>query len=129
MRVRRSGHDPGRALADVAVAIADSAETISDVRALADQPGLHGLVASTATVWRVLDGVNAVRLEDLRRAGAHARERAWTARGELIGVELPPAGAALLSPIYFAAIRTTPRGRPSTWSTAAARSASPLNVC
>ncbi len=37
-------------------AIADGAETISDVQALADQPGLHGPVASTRsggywTVW------------------------------------------------------------------------------
>ncbi len=94
VRVRRSGHDPGRVLVDVAVAIADGAETISDVQALADQPGLHGLVASTATVWRVLDGVDADRLDELRLARARARERAWTARGELTGVELPPARAA-----------------------------------
>ncbi len=56
LRQRRSGHDPGRVLVDVAVAIADGAETISDVQALADQPGLHGPVASTRsggywTVW------------------------------------------------------------------------------
>jgi len=41
LRQRRSGHDPGRMLVDVAVAIADGAETISDVQALADQPALH----------------------------------------------------------------------------------------
>ena len=35
LRRRRSGHDPGRVLVDVAVAIADGAETISDVQALA----------------------------------------------------------------------------------------------
>ena len=94
LRVRRSGHDPGRVLVDVAVAIADGAETISDVQALADQPGLHGLVASTATIWRVLDGVDADLLDELRLARAGARERAWTARGELTGTELPPARAA-----------------------------------
>ncbi len=32
LRVRRSGHDPGRVLVDVAVAIADGAETITDVQ-------------------------------------------------------------------------------------------------
>ena len=58
LRVRRSGHDPGRVLIDVAVAIADGAETISDVQALAEQPDLHGQVASTATIWRVLDGID-----------------------------------------------------------------------
>jgi len=94
LRLRRSGHDPGRALVDVAVAIADGAETISDVQTLADQPELHGRVASTATIWRVLKGVDADVLGGLRTARAQARERAWAARGELTGVELPPAKAA-----------------------------------
>jgi hypothetical protein len=78
----------------VAVAIADGAETISDVQALADQPALHGPVASTATIWRVLDGVDADLLDGLRLARASVRERAWAARGELTGAELPPARAA-----------------------------------
>ena len=42
LRERRAGHDPGRVLVDVAVAIADGARTISDVQVLADQQGLHG---------------------------------------------------------------------------------------
>ncbi len=67
LRQRRSGHDPGRVLVDVAVAVADGAETISDVQALGAQPGLHGQVASTATIWRVLDGVDAAVLAGLRR--------------------------------------------------------------
>ncbi len=94
LRVRRSGHDPGRVLVDVAVAIADGAETITDVQALRDQPLVHGQVASTATIWRVLDGVDADTLERLRSARARARRRAWAARGELTGTELPPAWAA-----------------------------------
>ena len=60
LRERRAGHDPGRVLVDVAVAIADGAVTISDVQTLADQQGLHGRagsVASTPTIWRVLEGV------------------------------------------------------------------------
>jgi len=91
LRRRRSGHDPGRVLTDVAVAIADGAETISDVQALADQPALHGPVASTATIWRVLDGIDDTMLAQLRAARAQARERAWAARGELTGAALPPA--------------------------------------
>ncbi len=94
LRARRSGHDPGRVLVDVAVAIADGAETISDVQALADQPDLHGPVASTATVWRVLAGIDTDLLPAVRLARAAARERAWVARGELTGTELPPARAA-----------------------------------
>jgi len=34
LRERRAGHDPGRVMVDVAVAIADGALTISDVQAL-----------------------------------------------------------------------------------------------
>jgi hypothetical protein len=94
LRRRRSGHDPGRVLVDVAVAIADGAETISDVQALADQPDLRGRVASTATIWRVLEGVDAGVLGRLRTARAIARERAWAPRAELTGTELPPARAA-----------------------------------
>ena len=81
-------------LIDVAVAIADGAETISDVQALAEQPDLHGQVASTATIWRVLDGIDGDVLNLVRIARAQTRERAFTARGQLTGTELPPARAA-----------------------------------
>lgn len=94
VRRRGGGHDPGRVLVDVAVAIADGAQSITDLRVLADQPLLHGPVASTATAWRVLDAVDEDRLAALRRARAVARERAWLARGELTGAALPPARAA-----------------------------------
>jgi len=60
LRERRAGHDPGRVLVDVAVAVVDGAVSISDVQVLADQQGLHGpagSVASTPTIWRVLAGV------------------------------------------------------------------------
>jgi len=94
LRSRRAGYDPGRVIIDVAVAIGDGAETISDVQALVEQPDLHGPVASTATIWRVLDRIDAGLLGGLRAARALARERAWAARGELTGTELPPARAA-----------------------------------
>jgi len=51
----RAVHDPGRVLADLAVAVADGAECISDIAVLADQPALFGAVASAPTVWRLLD--------------------------------------------------------------------------
>ncbi len=95
LRERRAGHHPGRVLVDVAVAIADGAVTISDVQTLADQQGLHGpagSVASTSTIWRVLDAVanTGGLLAKIRLARAEARDRAWLARGELTGAELPP---------------------------------------
>ena len=55
-RQRRSAHDPGRVLADLAVLLADGGETISDLGVLRDQPGLFGPVAPAATAWRVLEG-------------------------------------------------------------------------
>ena len=84
LRERRAGHDPGRVLIDVAVAIADGATTIGDVQALGEQHGLHGpagSVASTPTIWRVLAGIDAAMLADIRQARALARDRAWLARG------------------------------------------------
>lgn len=102
LRERRAGHDPGRVLADVAVAIAGGAVTITDVQALADQEGLHGpagSVASTSTIWRVLAGIDERMLGRIRQARAESRDRAWTARGELTGTELPcPAPRARPSP-------------------------------
>ena len=41
-------HDRGRVLADLACAIADGAEVISDFRVMGDQEDLFGLVASCA---------------------------------------------------------------------------------
>ena len=78
LRERRAGHDPGRVLIDVAVAIADGAVTISDVQALADQEGLHGpagSVASTSTIWRVLAGIDEAMLARVRQARAESRDR------------------------------------------------------
>jgi hypothetical protein len=94
LRRRGGGHDPGQVLVDLAVMLADGGEAIADIAALGDQPDLHGLVASAATAWRVLAGIDAGRLGELRRARARARERAWLARAELTGRMLPPARAA-----------------------------------
>ena len=98
LRERRAGHDPGRVVIDVAVAIADGAVTISDIQALANHEGLHGpagTVASTSTIWRVLAAIGNDQkarggmLTRNRQARVQARHRAWTACGELTGSELP----------------------------------------
>lgn len=82
LRERRSGHDPGRVLTDVAVMLADGGEAISDLAVLRDQPDVFGTVASTATAWRVLDAVDDDALARVRAARAQARERAWLMRAE-----------------------------------------------
>ncbi len=72
-------HFPGSVLADLAVAIADGADSISDLKALRDEPGLFGPVASTPTAWRVLDRVSRAHLPLLRAGRAAARAAAWQA--------------------------------------------------
>ncbi len=64
-------HDRGRVLADLACAIADGAEVISDFRVIGDQQELFGLVASVPTVWRTLD--------EIARGGERARGKVTAA--------------------------------------------------
>lgn len=72
-------HFPGTVLSDLAVAIADGADSISDLKALRDQPGLFGPVASKPTAWRVLDRVSEAHLPLLCAGRAQARAAAWAA--------------------------------------------------
>jgi len=76
---RRRGHDRGEVLADLAVAIADGSETISDLATLRDQPDLFGAVASHPTVWRTLAAIDDAALERIKQARAEARAAAWAA--------------------------------------------------
>jgi hypothetical protein len=76
---RRRGHDRGEVLADLAVAIADGSETISDLAVLRDQPDLFGEVASHPTVWRSLAAIDDAALARIKTARAQARRRAWEA--------------------------------------------------
>jgi hypothetical protein len=73
-------HDRGRVLADLACAIADGAEVISDFRVMGDQEELFGLVASVPTAWRTLDEIargGERALGKLTAAVNAARRRAW----------------------------------------------------
>jgi hypothetical protein len=81
----RARHDPGRVLVDLAVAIADGAEAISDISVLADQPGLFGPVASDSTCWRLLDALGGGQRNAVAAARARAREVAWAQRAEATG--------------------------------------------
>jgi hypothetical protein len=76
---RRRGHDRGDVVVDLAVAIADGATTISDLRVLADQPGLFGAVASVPTAWRTLESVDEAALSRIALARKEARAQAWAA--------------------------------------------------
>jgi len=75
-------HDRGRVLADLACAIADGAEVISDFRVIGDQEDLFGLVASVPTAWRMLDEIargGERALGKLTAAVTAAWRRAWAA--------------------------------------------------
>lgn len=88
-------HDRGRVTADLACAIADGAEVISDFRVLADQKELFGLVASVPTTWRTLNEIAAggPRAQArITKAVNAARRQAWAAiearHGALPGVKI-----------------------------------------
>jgi hypothetical protein len=81
VRERRSRHDPGRVLRDLALMLADGGDCLADLRALRDQETLFGVVASDATAWRVLAALDAPRLEAIRQARAEARRRVWELAG------------------------------------------------
>src|SRR5258708_7580240 len=88
-------HDRGRVFADLACAIADGGEAISDFRVIGDQGELFGAVASVPTAWRALAEIAAggeAALERIRAAVNSARRTAWanvTARhGGLPGVRV-----------------------------------------
>jgi hypothetical protein len=88
-------HDRGRVLADLACAIADGAEVISDFRVMADQRELFGLVASVPTCWRALNEIAAGGGRPRARITAAvnaARRAAWAGiearHGALPGVAI-----------------------------------------
>lgn len=78
-RERRSAHDPGVVIRDLAVAIADGGDHVSDLGVLRGQEALFGAVASETTAHRVIKAIDAQALEALRGARAVALARAWDA--------------------------------------------------
>jgi Transposase DDE domain group 1 len=78
-RQRRSAHDPGVVLAQLAVSLADGGDCLSDIAVLRNQPELFGEVASDPTVFRVLDSIHSEGLRNIAAARGAARARAWAA--------------------------------------------------
>jgi hypothetical protein len=83
LKARRSGHDLGHVVRDLAVMLADGGDCLADLRALGDQQALFGAVASCSTAFRVIDRIasDPEGLERLRGAHARARARAWELTG------------------------------------------------
>ena len=78
-RERRSAHDPGRVLRDVAVMLADGGDCVTDLEAYRGQEVLFGPRASETTTHRVIKSIDESLLDEVRVARASARSRAWDA--------------------------------------------------
>ena len=98
-RAARAIHDPGKIIADPAVALALGGDCLADVAVLREQPALFGPVASDPVISRLVSQLarEAPRaLRAIRVARAAAREQAWDlarqaapgADGELIPVDI-----------------------------------------
>jgi Transposase DDE domain group 1 len=78
-RERRSAHDPGRVLRDVAVMLADGGDCVTDIAAYQGQERLFGARASETTTHRVLKAVDEQLRGRVWTARAVARARVWDA--------------------------------------------------
>lgn len=89
-RERRSAHDPGVVVRDLAVSVADGGDCLSDLGVLRGQEPLFGRVASESTAHRVIKSIDALALEAIRAARAKALKRAWDAgaRPETITLDI-----------------------------------------
>jgi hypothetical protein len=89
-RERRSAHDPGRVLRDVAVMLADGGDCVTDVDAYRGQERLFGAKASETTTHRVLKSIDEGLLGRVRASRAQARARVWDAgaRPETITLDI-----------------------------------------
>src|SRR5665811_334766 len=72
-RERRSAHDPGVVLRDLAVMLADGGDCLADLGASRDQPDLYGNVESGSTAFRVIASIDEECLGRLRAAVALGR--------------------------------------------------------
>ncbi|WP_416979987.1 IS1380 family transposase [Streptomyces sp. T028] len=84
-RKPRAVHDPGKALLDVALAVALGGDCLADVAMLRCEPAVFGPVASDPTISRLIDtlaasGENA--LQAIRSARSEVRCHAWSLAGK-----------------------------------------------
>ena len=104
LKQRRRGHDRGAVLAQLAVAIADGATTLSDLAILRHQPDLFGSVASTATLWHT-EGLEG------SEAGSDGRLRSAACSLQRFSGPGSPARTTFPLPFGRRGPRETPTGR------------------
>src|SRR5215472_3421225 len=94
-RPSRAVHDPGKTVLDLAVAVALGGDCLADAGVLRAEPALFGPVASDPVISRLvtrLAGDAPAVLQEIRKARATARQRAW----ELAGCAAPGADGSLI---------------------------------
>jgi Transposase DDE domain group 1 len=94
-RPSRALHDPGKAVLDLAVAVALGGDCLADIGMLRAEPALFGPVASDPVVSRLitlLAGDAPAALTAIRAARGAARQAAW----ELAGQAAPGASGGLI---------------------------------
>jgi hypothetical protein len=85
-RSDRSRHDPGKAVLDLAVAVALGGDCLADVAVVRAQPELFGPVASDPTISRLIEALAAdpdTAIAAIRQARAAARERVYRYRSPI----------------------------------------------
>jgi hypothetical protein len=88
-------HDPGKIVADLAVAVALGGDCLADAAVLRAEPAMFGPVASDPVISRLISRLAAdgpAALTAIGTARAAARARAW----QLAGPDAPGAGAQLI---------------------------------
>ncbi len=73
-------HDRGRLLTQVALMLAGGRRCVADMDGLREQRGVFGDVASSPTIWRTFDAIDADTLTRMRDARARARANVWNTR-------------------------------------------------
>ncbi|AEY93228.1 transposase IS4 family protein [Streptomyces hygroscopicus subsp. jinggangensis 5008] len=84
-RKPRAFHDPGKAILDVALAVALGGDCLADIAMLRCEPAVFGPVASDPTVSRLIDTLAASdekALQAIRSARSEVRNRVWSLAGE-----------------------------------------------
>lgn len=84
-RKPRAVHDPGKALLDVALAVALGGDCLADLAMLRCEAGVFGPVASDPTISRLIDTLAASgekALQAIRSARSEVRCRAWSLAGK-----------------------------------------------
>jgi len=93
-------HDPGKVVADLAIALALGGDALADIGALRGEPGVFGPVASDPTVSRTIAALAADAdrvIAAIDTARATARARAWA----LAGTHAPDHAATAQDPMVI----------------------------